>query len=349
MVVCPAGHASAADDFCDVCGLLIGPVSQAQPAPDPWGQGPGTPGAPPAARPAPGGPPGQGWPAQGGPGQGGPGPGAGRQGPGYGAPGQGGDSTRPAGNACPNCATPRVGSFKFCDVCGFNFGTGLMPDGRPPGGVPSGGAPHQGGDAPSGSPGPAAPSRREPTMFSQPAYGGSAPTATPPDVAGTFAGSGPAIRSVSSAPSPGPSASGPPSAWSAGSGTWTAVVSADRAYYDHVREENGPDAEGITFPAYCAERRFMLAGPEMRIGRHSASRGIYPEIDLTGPPTDPGISRLHAVLIARPSGEWAVLDPGSANGTMVNGTEIPVGEEIPLRDGDRINVGAWTAITVQRG
>lgn len=187
-------------------------------------------------------------------------------------------------------------------------------------------------------------------MYSQPAYGGIAPSSAPPDVAGTFAGSGPAIRSVSSAPSPGPSASGPPSAWSAaGSGTWTVVVSADRAYYDHVREENGPDAEGITFPAYCAERRFKLAGPEMRIGRHSASRGIYPEIDLTGPPTDPGISRLHAVLIARPSGEWAVLDPGSANGTMVNGREIPVGEEIPLRDGDRINVGAWTVIAVQRG
>jgi len=139
-----------------------------------------------------------------------------------------------------------------------------------------------------------------------------------------------------------------PAAGPAGITAWTAVVSADRGYYDHVREENGSDAEGIEFPAYCAERRFALAGPEMRIGRHSASRGINPEIDLTGPPTDPGISRLHAVLIARPGGDWAVLDPGSANGTMVNGTEIPVGQEIPLRNGDRINLGAWTAITLQR-
>jgi predicted component of type VI protein secretion system len=32
---------------------------------------------------------------------------------------------------------------------------------------------------------------------------------------------------------------------------------------------------------------------------------------------------------------------------MVNGAEIPVNQQVPLRDGDRINMGAWTAITVQ--
>jgi pSer/pThr/pTyr-binding forkhead associated (FHA) protein len=79
------------------------------------------------------------------------------------------------------------------------------------------------------------------------------------------------------------------------------------------------------------------------------SRGVDPEIDLTGPPVDPGISRLHAVLIAEPDGSWSVLDPGSANGTSVNGAEIPTGNRVPLHDGDRINVGAWTAITVHRG
>ena len=73
------------------------------------------------------------------------------------------------------------------------------------------------------------------------------------------------------------------------------------------------------------------------------------KIDLTGPPADPGISRLHAVLIATPDGNWAVLDPGSVNGTLVNGSEIRVGDQVPLHDGDRINLGAWTAITVHRG
>ena len=87
----------------------------------------------------------------------------------------------------------------------------------------------------------------------------------------------------------------------------------------------------------------------MRIGRRSASRGIDPEIDLTGQPTDPGVSHLHAVLQAEPDGSWAVLDPGSANGTMVNGREIAAGKRVPLRDGDRIYVGAWTVLTVRAG
>jgi hypothetical protein len=133
-----------------------------------------------------------------------------------------------------------------------------------------------------------------------------------------------------------------------GSGTWSAAVTADRGYFDAVQAASGPDADSIGFPAYCPERRFRLTGGEVRIGRRSASRGIDPEIDLTGPPADPGVSRLHAVLIAAPDGSWSVIDPGSANGTLVNGSEIPANEAVPLRDGDRINLGAWTLVTVSR-
>jgi pSer/pThr/pTyr-binding forkhead associated (FHA) protein len=131
--------------------------------------------------------------------------------------------------------------------------------------------------------------------------------------------------------------------------TWTAVVGADRAYYEQVQTVTGTEGTAVTFPSYYAERRFQLVGNQMRIGRRSVSRGLAPEIDLTGPPADPGISRLHAVLIATPDGNWAVLDPGSVNGTLVNGSEIGVGDQVPLHDGDRINLGAWTGITVHRG
>ena len=41
-------------------------------------------------------------------------------------------------------------------------------------------------------------------------------------------------------------------------GTWTAVVTADRAYYDHVRAADAADAATISFPVYVAERRFKL-------------------------------------------------------------------------------------------
>ena len=111
--------------------------------------------------------------------------------------------------------------------------------------------------------------------------------------------------------------------------TWTAVVGADRAYYEQVQALTGPEGAAVAFPSYCAERRFQLVGNQMRIGRRSVSRGLAPEIDLTGPPSDPGISRLHAVLIATPDGSWAVLDPGSANGTLVNGSEMGPGTRYP--------------------
>ena len=150
-------------------------------------------------------------------------------------------------------------------------------------------------------------------------------------------------------PAPVPPVTAPPAADGLpGSGTWSAAVTADRGYFDAVQAASGPDADSIGFPAYCPERRFRLTGGEVRIGRRSASRGIDPEIDLTGPPADPGVSRLHAVLIAAPDGSWSVIDPGSANGTLVNGSEIPANEAVPLRDGDRINLGAWTLVTVSR-
>ena len=128
--------------------------------------------------------------------------------------------------------------------------------------------------------------------------------------------------------------------------TWTAVVTASRAHYDAMVSVGGPGAGGIPFPGHYPERRFTLNGPQMRIGRSSISLGIIPEIDLTGPPADPGISRLHAILIARPDGSWAVVDAGSENGTTVNSTEIPPQQPVPLNSGDTICIGAWTAITI---
>jgi hypothetical protein len=195
---------------------------------------------------------------------------------------------------------------------------------------------------------PPGPSPAPATPYAQPDPGGQAPWGAPQAPFGQQAGLDPQYQSGAAQSAAYPGAAAPP-AWTSGQagGSWSAVVSADRTYYDIVRRASGAGAQGIDFPVYAAERRFSLVGAQMRIGRHSASRGLYPEIDLTGPPTDPGVSRLHAVLIARPDGGWAVLDPGSANGTMVNGSEIPANQQVPLRDGDRINLGAWTAITVQ--
>jgi O-antigen/teichoic acid export membrane protein len=137
-------------------------------------------------------------------------------------------------------------------------------------------------------------------------------------------------------------------ATSPASATWSVVVGPDWTYYDRMWMTRALSGSSIAFPAYSTERRFTLTGPQLRIGRRSAARGLEPEIDLAGPPADPGVSRLHAVLIAAPDGTWEILDPGSANGTLLNGRKIATGELVTLHDGDRINLGAWTVITVHR-
>jgi FHA domain len=227
------------------------------------------------------------------------------------APAGPGPSGAPA-EPCPQCGSDRTG--QFCEVCGYDFSASRNV-------TPAAEA------APSVSPASASPAGASPA-------GASAGSTTRPRPAPATPG-----QAERAAP-PAQASAGPASAW-------TAVASADRPYFDSVIAAGGPDAPTIQFPDYCPERRFRLAGKEMRIGRYSASRGLEPEIDLTGPPADPGVSHLHAVLIAQPDGTWSVLDPGSSNGTQLNGREIMTGVPVPLRDGDRVCIGAWTVLTIQ--
>jgi FHA domain len=215
-----------------------------------------------------------------------------------------------AARPCPHCGAARSG--RFCEFCGFDFEAVGAP--AP---VAASGAP--GGESGNGD---------RSTEGVKVLRSGTGPDQPPTGPA--LAGSGPA-----------PAESEP--------AAWTAMVASDRAYFENVVAAGGPDAAAVEFPGYTPERRFRLGGPEMRIGRRSVSRGLEPEIDLTGPPTDPGISRLHAVLLAEPDGSWTILDPGSENGTLVNGKEITAGVRLPLHDGDRIHLGAWTVITIQVG
>jgi hypothetical protein len=224
---------------------------------------------------------------------------------------------------CPQCGTVRLG--QFCEACGFDFVSGaarpswafssaaLVPDGV---------------------------ARTTPSTTALPRTSSS--VATPPQ--GSVVSSDAALARGD--PNLG---SGPHYPGSVSRKSWIVVVTADRGYFDHVVAGGAPDAGIIQFPGYCPERRFRLEDREMRIGRRSASRGIEPEIDLTGPPTDPGVSHLHAVLLAEPGGGWAVLDPGSSNGTMVNGSDIAAGERVALHEGDRIYLGAWTVLAIGVG
>ncbi|GAT64670.1 phosphopeptide-binding protein [Planomonospora sphaerica] len=130
---------------------------------------------------------------------------------------------------------------------------------------------------------------------------------------------------------------------------WRATVEADRAHYDEMIAQGGPDAARVLFPPYCPRRNVPLTGTEVRIGRLSRSRALAPEIDLSGPPEDPGVSHLHAVLLSGPGDTWTLVDPGSANGTIVNGRPVEANRPVPVDDGARIHLGAWTLITLRRG
>jgi pSer/pThr/pTyr-binding forkhead associated (FHA) protein len=157
-----------------------------------------------------------------------------------------------------------------------------------------------------------------------------APEVSIPEVAA------PEVSDVSAAPQP------------AQGGTWSVVVRADRAWFEEVLRRDGPDAATLQFPSFSTERRFALDGPQLAIGRRSRSRGIEPEIDLSAPPVDPGVSALHALLVGRADGGWDVVDLDSTNGTIVGDRPdpIPPNTPVPLADGDVVKVGAWTTITL---
>lgn len=128
---------------------------------------------------------------------------------------------------------------------------------------------------------------------------------------------------------------------------WTAVVAADREFYQRVLAREGPDT--VEFPDYFPERRISLDQDVTLIGRRNQDKGVDPQIDLALHPADRGVSTQHAVLRLRGTG-LTVTDIGSTNGTSLNGSDdrLPEGQETPLSDGDRIHVGAWTTITVVR-
>jgi pSer/pThr/pTyr-binding forkhead associated (FHA) protein len=153
------------------------------------------------------------------------------------------------------------------------------------------------------------------------------------------------------APASGPAATAPPdpaAAAAAETAEWVAVVSADHKYFESNQAES-PD-ESVAFPTDAAVREVPLVSSEVLIGRRSDSKGIFPEIDLSEPPSDPGVSRRHAVLQRQGDGEWVVVDQGSTNGTVVRSAVSPIkpGDAVRLHDGDHLHVGAWTRITLRK-
>ena len=249
-----------------------------------------------------------------------------------GSPGGGSPSYGAAGEPCPKCLMPRQDGDTFCEGCGFNFAEEQNSETldepqldieaelrkaekaqRAAEEAAREARPHSG--------------PLKPNAPGNPANQGSQPAQDPDLLAQTLTSDpGGAATAVQ----------------------WIAIASADRAYYDAVVAEGEIDPNAYPFPPYCPDRQFELKGDTVRIGR-SGKRGNV-DVDLTGPPTDPGVSHLHAVLQRRPDGGWQVVDLESMNGTVLNDdtAPIPPNQAFPVEAGHRIHVGVWTTLTLIR-
>ncbi|MGC0315451.1 hypothetical protein QBC98_003939 [Kitasatospora acidiphila] len=376
MPICPSGHESQSEDYCDYCGLAMRPAAMVG-APGPFGAPvPPPPAMPPQAPPMPGGFPGV------------------------------AESV-----GCPICRTPKTG--RYCEECGYDFELSTSP-GMPVVGAPQGyGYPPPGpahpqpgyGYPPPGSgyppqPDPVFPPAQPDPVFPPADPFGSAPSthspyqqpgqpgAQPPGHPGMPQPGQPGMpgqpgvppqqsrpmppQQPGMPPQPGAQQPGmPPQPSVEQYGTsfhlappsqqmpqaepvrsqWVAVITADREYFTDMMARSGPEASGLFFPPYCPERRIPITGRgQLRIGRRSQHRGTVPEIDLSVPPEDPGASHQHALLAEQPDGSWVLVDQDSTNGTTMNGGAEPIAPHtaVALNDGDRIHIGAWTTITLHR-
>ncbi len=112
---------------------------------------------------------------------------------------------------------------------------------------------------------------------------------------------------------------------------WQAIISIDPS----LASPSSPTAPAQT------PITINLTHPINLIGRSSQARAIHPEIALD---FDDAVSSRHAILTIHPDGSMVLRDIGSANGTMVNGKDIAIMADVPIRSGDEITLGHWTRI-----
>ncbi len=139
-----------------------------------------------------------------------------------------------------------------------------------------------------------------------------------------------------------------PALASEGNPAAVAIVEVDLAFFERMAFTGVDAPEVIPEPV-----RIELPPTDILVGRHSESRGIFPEIDLStvfgedSPATDPAVSSSHCRL-HRSNNGWTLTDLDSTNGTFLDESNDPLkpGTPMSLILGTAFNVGAWTKITI---
>ena len=126
----------------------------------------------------------------------------------------------------------------------------------------------------------------------------------------------------------------------------TATISVDLAFFERMQ------FAGVEPPTDLPEPVVIELPPtDVLVGRHSETRGTFPEVDLSSvfgeksPATDPAISSSHCRLHRGTAG-WTVTDLDSTNGTFIDDSTDPLtpGRPMSIMPGTPIYVGAWTKI-----
>lgn len=108
-------------------------------------------------------------------------------------------------------------------------------------------------------------------------------------------------------------------------------------------EEAGGPVSPLRLEVASVRRKYpWIVRDEALVGRRDFAAGIHPEIDLL---MDAAVSPRHAWigLVGR---RYVLRDLQSENGTRVNGRRVTPGDEIILRNGDRIELGRASFIRV---
>lgn len=84
------------------------------------------------------------------------------------------------------------------------------------------------------------------------------------------------------------------------------------------------------------------------LGRSTPERAV--DVDLTPfEGHDYGVSRVHARLMRRTAGGFAIEDLASCNGTYLDDARLAAGQRYELVDGDRLTLGKLHLVFVSEG
>lgn len=103
-----------------------------------------------------------------------------------------------------------------------------------------------------------------------------------------------------------------------------------------------PDGRYFLYATFTGHFFPLKSSGENLIGRADPDLGFYPDVDLSGEPgVEAIVSRRHARLSAQ-RGQFVVQDLGSTYGTRVDGHQLSLGVEMPIRPGQHLWLGGYT-------